>query len=398
MHPSGTPPRYPDRPRVVIAASRDMSRTASTWAYNAVRLLYRHAKEACDSYWMRQLSREKLEARMRTGAHVLQVGGRHRFKGATSINQRSGSVPAQISGMQVPFPFDSYPNLANSCEFGRAEIAPTPAEFWPHSLDIGQAWPDVCKSNPADQPRSAIVRRGELHAQVKCWSSCRVCSRDLVPDMRMLQRDMSSTTDSINASLAQEVVGSDAEWNNEQDTNLEKVIQHHVYGAWNLATVLDARMDSHVTCVSRGAQWTDVPQGYEARRDTSSTHICRRSHAWTMELHEIPHRMEKSSAGATYTMGGDLFEDSGRVHDPHLPAQQPAAQVQAFLQTMGLRNDTGHEPTWGAWSGDTATMFLPVRDQQPHRAHMRTLSPMARQENVRPQSLGDTAAVEGYPL
>eukprot|EP00437_Effrenium_voratum_P021603 CAMPEP_0181411144 /NCGR_PEP_ID=MMETSP1110-20121109/7716_1 /TAXON_ID=174948 /ORGANISM="Symbiodinium sp., Strain CCMP421" /LENGTH=268 /DNA_ID=CAMNT_0023533739 /DNA_START=12 /DNA_END=818 /DNA_ORIENTATION=- len=63
--------RYPGKPSVVITASRDMSSTASTWAFNAVRLLFRQAREACDSYWMRQLSREKLEKRLETGAHVL---------------------------------------------------------------------------------------------------------------------------------------------------------------------------------------------------------------------------------------------------------------------------------------------------------------------------------------
>lgn len=62
---------YPAKPLVVITASRDMSRTASTWAFNAVRLLFRQAKEACDSYWIRQLSRGKLEKRLETGAHVV---------------------------------------------------------------------------------------------------------------------------------------------------------------------------------------------------------------------------------------------------------------------------------------------------------------------------------------
>ncbi|CAE7748608.1 unnamed protein product [Symbiodinium sp. CCMP2456] len=63
--------RYPDRPHVVITASRDMGRTASTWVYNATRLLFRQAKEACDSYWMRCLDRSKLQHRLETGAHVV---------------------------------------------------------------------------------------------------------------------------------------------------------------------------------------------------------------------------------------------------------------------------------------------------------------------------------------
>jgi len=63
--------RYPERPSLVVTASRDMGRTASTWVYNAVRLLYRQASEACDSYWIRRLTPEKLRERMQTGAHVL---------------------------------------------------------------------------------------------------------------------------------------------------------------------------------------------------------------------------------------------------------------------------------------------------------------------------------------
>eukprot|EP00438_Fugacium_kawagutii_P003868 Skav215217 [mRNA] locus=scaffold341:90880:104317:+ [translate_table: standard] len=46
--------RYPSAPSLVITASRDGKRCASTWAFNAVRLLFRQAKEACDSYWLRQ--------------------------------------------------------------------------------------------------------------------------------------------------------------------------------------------------------------------------------------------------------------------------------------------------------------------------------------------------------
>lgn len=63
--------RYPDKPKLIITASRDMGRTASTWVFNAVRLLYRQAREACDSYWIRDLSRPKLARRLLVGAHVL---------------------------------------------------------------------------------------------------------------------------------------------------------------------------------------------------------------------------------------------------------------------------------------------------------------------------------------
>merc|ERR1739845_252341 len=48
-----------------------MGRTASTWVFNAVRLLFRQGREACDSYWIRDLSKAKLEQRLQTGAHVV---------------------------------------------------------------------------------------------------------------------------------------------------------------------------------------------------------------------------------------------------------------------------------------------------------------------------------------
>lgn len=62
---------YPRRPSLVVTASRDMGKTASTWVFNAVRLLFRQGREACDSYWVRRLTRRSLEQRMVTGAHVL---------------------------------------------------------------------------------------------------------------------------------------------------------------------------------------------------------------------------------------------------------------------------------------------------------------------------------------
>lgn len=55
----------------MICASRDGQGTGSTWLFNAVRLLFRQAREACDSYWIRVLTREKLQRRMATGAHVV---------------------------------------------------------------------------------------------------------------------------------------------------------------------------------------------------------------------------------------------------------------------------------------------------------------------------------------
>ncbi|CAE7340608.1 unnamed protein product, partial [Symbiodinium sp. KB8] len=72
--------RYPKRPSLVITASRDGQHCASTWAFNAVRLLFRQAKESCDSYWMRHVTREKLQRRLVTGAHV--VVKTHEWKGS----------------------------------------------------------------------------------------------------------------------------------------------------------------------------------------------------------------------------------------------------------------------------------------------------------------------------
>eukprot|EP00808_Paulinella_micropora_P027585 g8720.t1 len=62
---------YPKKPRLMITASPDMGPTASTWAFNAVRLLFRQAGEACDSYWIRRLPKEKLQARKASKANVL---------------------------------------------------------------------------------------------------------------------------------------------------------------------------------------------------------------------------------------------------------------------------------------------------------------------------------------
>ena len=45
-----------------------MGRTASTWVFNAVRLLYRQAQIKCDSYWIRQLTKEKLQQRREIAA------------------------------------------------------------------------------------------------------------------------------------------------------------------------------------------------------------------------------------------------------------------------------------------------------------------------------------------
>jgi len=60
--------RCPANPKVVVTASPDMGRTASTWVYNAVRLLFRRARVACDSYWIRNLSEEKIRLRLATAA------------------------------------------------------------------------------------------------------------------------------------------------------------------------------------------------------------------------------------------------------------------------------------------------------------------------------------------
>merc|ERR1712216_267238 len=62
----------PRQRKLVITASRDMGRTASTWVFNAVRLLFRQAGESCDAYWIRQLTKEKLFERLaHRNAHVL---------------------------------------------------------------------------------------------------------------------------------------------------------------------------------------------------------------------------------------------------------------------------------------------------------------------------------------
>ena len=59
--------------KLIVTASRDMGRTASTWVFNAVRLLCRQAHVQCDSYWIRCLSADKLRERMQAAAHVVLI-------------------------------------------------------------------------------------------------------------------------------------------------------------------------------------------------------------------------------------------------------------------------------------------------------------------------------------
>jgi len=63
--------RYPVKQDLVLCTSPDGHGTASTWLFNAVRVLYRQAYEACDSYWIRRLSKQKLLSRLVSGAHVV---------------------------------------------------------------------------------------------------------------------------------------------------------------------------------------------------------------------------------------------------------------------------------------------------------------------------------------
>lgn len=56
----------PDRPKLIITSSCDMGRSASTWVFNAVRLLHRKARIRCDSYWIRELTPPKLHRRIAT--------------------------------------------------------------------------------------------------------------------------------------------------------------------------------------------------------------------------------------------------------------------------------------------------------------------------------------------
>lgn len=55
--------------RLVICAGPE--RSGSTWLYNAVRLLLSAARVSCDSYWIHQLSKSKLEERLEQGRVVL---------------------------------------------------------------------------------------------------------------------------------------------------------------------------------------------------------------------------------------------------------------------------------------------------------------------------------------
>ncbi|CAB9517895.1 CONTAINS InterPro DOMAIN s Phosphoglycerate mutase (InterPro IPR013078), PRIB5 (InterPro IPR012398) [Seminavis robusta] len=57
--------------RCIVTASLDMGRTASTWVFNAVRLLFRQAEQPCDSYWIRELDPTKIQKRLQHSRAVL---------------------------------------------------------------------------------------------------------------------------------------------------------------------------------------------------------------------------------------------------------------------------------------------------------------------------------------
>ena len=73
-------------PACIITASRDMGRTASTWVFNAVRLLHRQANMACDSYWIRQLTPQKIKQRLSATSSTTLIKT-HEFTNYASIEQ-----------------------------------------------------------------------------------------------------------------------------------------------------------------------------------------------------------------------------------------------------------------------------------------------------------------------
>ena len=79
------PPQQQHQQKLIVTASPDMGRTASTWVFNAVRLLHRQAHVVCDSYWIRTLSKEKLSSRMQD-ATILSSSG------ATARSSKQGHV------------------------------------------------------------------------------------------------------------------------------------------------------------------------------------------------------------------------------------------------------------------------------------------------------------------
>lgn len=87
--------RSPDKPLLIIAASPDMGRTASTWVFNAVRLLFQKAEIACDSYWMRVLSREKLVDRCQPQPTTKSCGGERRPHVLVKTHEWTNTVSTQ---------------------------------------------------------------------------------------------------------------------------------------------------------------------------------------------------------------------------------------------------------------------------------------------------------------
>lgn len=54
-------------------------------------LVFRQAKEACDSYWLRQVTKEKLDQRVKTGTHVVATSWAEDFDVDSSLGYKTAS-------------------------------------------------------------------------------------------------------------------------------------------------------------------------------------------------------------------------------------------------------------------------------------------------------------------
>jgi hypothetical protein len=141
-------PKGTTKPNCIVAASRDMGRTASTWVFNAVRLLHRNTNHGnsttgCDSYWMRELSAPKIRARLdlaSTAARTVLIKT-HEFTHYTSPEQ---------------FQQDILPLLTHVIVSCRKGFDPDPA--WMRHATLVVHYEDIVLHNPTQDPNLGSLK------------------------------------------------------------------------------------------------------------------------------------------------------------------------------------------------------------------------------------------------
>jgi len=156
------PDHLPQKPTCVITASPDMGRTASTWVFNAVRLLFRQASAkttndgdvlvgGCDSYWMREMSASKIQARVEFATSQHQPLPRsvliktHEFTHYTSIEKLQSEL---LDSKLVTHVIVSVRN--------GSQFQPDPA--WMKLATLVVHYEDIVLENPSQNPNLGSLK------------------------------------------------------------------------------------------------------------------------------------------------------------------------------------------------------------------------------------------------